>query len=91
MAKKKAGGPTKKCPKCEAAVHVATRTCPQCGEAFPMKKRRKKKAAAKKGAALQGPSGISLVSAATLVRQAGGIEEAQQALKELEKVRKALG
>jgi len=93
MAKKKAGGPTKKCPKCEAAVHVATRTCPQCGEAFPMKKRRKKKAAAKKGAVapMQATGSSPLVDAATFVRQAGGIEQAQQALKDLAKVAKALG
>jgi ribosomal protein L37E len=92
MAKKKKAIPTKKCPKCQKAVHVATRKCPDCGEAFPMKKRRKK-IRAKKGtaASAQATSGSPLVDAANFVRQAGGIREAQQALKDLAKVAKALG
>jgi DNA-directed RNA polymerase subunit M/transcription elongation factor TFIIS len=90
MAKKKTAIPTKKCPKCENAVHVAVRTCPQCGEAFPMKKRRKK-ARAEKGAAPQAAADSPLVNAANFVRQAGGIDQAQQALKDLAKVAKALG
>jgi ribosomal protein L37E len=92
MAKTKAAVPTKTCPQCGKGVHVATRTCPECGTAFPMK-RRKKKAGAKKrkAAAAPAPSGSSLVAAAALVREAGGMDGAQQALKELEKVKKALG
>jgi ribosomal protein L37E len=89
MAKKKTAIPTKKCPKCEKAVHVATRTCPECGEAFPMKKRRKKARA--KAAAPQAAGRSPLVDAANFVRQAGGIDQAQQALKDLAKVAKALG
>jgi predicted amidophosphoribosyltransferase len=89
MAKKKTAIPTKKCPKCEKAVHVATRVCPGCGEAFPMKRR--KKGRVKKVAAPQAAGDSPLVDAANFVRQAGGIEQAQQALKDLAKVAKALG
>jgi ribosomal protein L37E len=89
MAKKKTAIPTKRCPKCEKAVHVATRVCPGCGEAFPMKRR--KKARVKKAAAPQAAADSPLVDAANFVRQAGGIEQAQQALKDLAKVAKALG
>jgi predicted nucleic acid-binding Zn ribbon protein len=90
MAKKKTAVPSKKCPKCEKAVHVATRVCPGCGEVFPMK-RRKKKARVRKAAAPQAAADSPLVDAANFVRQAGGIERAQQALKDLAKVTKALG
>jgi len=51
MAKKKAAkkkaAPSKKCPKCGAEHHVATRKC-DCGHAFTFKKKAAKKKVAKK-------------------------------------------
>lgn len=37
--KRKGEAPTKYCPKCEAIIHLAAKSCPECGYVYPLKER----------------------------------------------------
>src|SRR5690606_10339886 len=48
------GGPSKECPECQALIHAAYSTCPDCGYEFPPPEKQKHDAQAHAGGVLSG-------------------------------------
>ena len=84
----KRAAPTKNCPKCNKALHVAKAVC-NCGYKFPAKKK-KKPAKIAATSSREGTLSKKLAESIRIVEKAGGIDQAKQvlaAVKDLENLR----
>lgn len=84
MAKKKRSAPSKTCPNCQAAQHVASKTCRMCGYVFSPAVEKPKRTTVTTRTRTENP----LDAAIDYINAAGGMDKARKMLDTIDAIKK---